>query len=75
MILFPCRGVHTFFMKFKLDLLYVNASGEVVRVVSSLPPGRFGPVVREALYVIELPDGVIELSGTLKGHQVVFREK
>jgi uncharacterized protein len=49
-----CRSVHTFGMRFPLDLYWLDASGEVVRVDRGVPPWR---VVRcaHARSVIEVP--------------------
>ena len=35
-----CRSVHTFTMRFALDLVWLDAAGEVVRVDRGVRPGR-----------------------------------
>lgn len=35
-----CRSVHTFTMRFALDLIWLGADGEVVRVDRAVAPGR-----------------------------------
>jgi uncharacterized membrane protein (UPF0127 family) len=57
LLLFPCNSVHTWFMRFPIDVLYLDSTGRVVKVVLSMRPWRFGPVVREARQVLELPAG------------------
>ncbi len=49
-----CRSVHTFGMRFPLDLVFLDAAGRVVRRCPAVPPGR---VVSEpgAQAVLELP--------------------
>ena len=49
-----CRSVHTFGMRFPLDLVFLDASGREIRRVASVGPGR---LVREqrAESVLELP--------------------
>ncbi|MDA0181764.1 DUF192 domain-containing protein [Solirubrobacter phytolaccae] len=37
----PCRSVHTFGMRFALDLIWLDAEGAVVRVDERVPPRRF----------------------------------
>jgi uncharacterized membrane protein (UPF0127 family) len=49
-----CRAVHTFGMRFALDLYGLDAAGEVVRVDRSVPPWRFARC-RRARSVIEMP--------------------
>lgn len=36
-----CRSVHTFGMRFALDLVWLGARGEVIRVQEAVPPWRF----------------------------------
>jgi uncharacterized membrane protein (UPF0127 family) len=49
-----CRSVHTFGMRFPLDLVFLDAESRVIRLRRAIPPGR---VVRcpEATSVLELP--------------------
>jgi uncharacterized membrane protein (UPF0127 family) len=48
------RAVHTFGMRFALDLLWLDAGGRVVRVDRGVPPNRL-KACREARAVLELP--------------------
>jgi uncharacterized membrane protein (UPF0127 family) len=49
-----CRSVHTIGMLFRLDLLFLDQRGRVVREVRAVGPGRIVGC-REAVSVIELP--------------------
>ena len=49
-----CRSVHTFGMRFAVDLLFVDADGRPVRVVRHVRPGRVVSC-RAAAGVLELP--------------------
>ena len=51
-----CRSVHTFGMRFALDLVWLDARGEVVRVDRGVPPLRVRSC-RAARCVVELPAG------------------
>lgn len=66
-VLAPCSGVHTWFMRFPIDILFVSRTGEILKVRRAVPPWRlalrFG-----AFAVIELPAGVSV--GTEAGHQL-----
>ncbi len=42
MVLRPCRLVHTFGMRFALDLLFLDARGRIVKVARGVRPGRLG---------------------------------
>ncbi|MBV9212425.1 MAG: DUF192 domain-containing protein [Actinobacteria bacterium] len=54
LLLRPCRSVHTFGMRFDLDLIFLDAHGRVVAVERAVPPGRIR-TCRAAAAVLELP--------------------
>lgn len=64
LVLQPCNSIHTCFMRFNIDVLFVNGAGTVVYLWENMPPFRFSPVVREARFVIELPAHTISSTGT-----------
>ena len=49
-----CRSVHTFGMRFDLDLLFLDGNGRVTELRRSVPPFRFVRC-RAAAAVLELP--------------------
>ena len=51
-----CRSVHTFSMRFALDLIWLDGAGEVVRIDRDVPPRRFRTCLR-ARSVIETRGG------------------
>src|SRR3712207_6781120 len=51
-----CRSVHTFGMRYALDLVWLDADGAVVRVDRAVPPRRVRPCLR-ARSVLERPAG------------------
>jgi uncharacterized protein len=55
----PCRGVHTFGMRFAIDVVYLDAEQRVVYMQESLKPWRMAPVRLAAASVVELPSGTI----------------
>lgn len=63
----PCNGVHTFFMRFPIDVLFLNANGEALRLTSSLPPWRICGPVRGACVTLELPAGILKARGVRQG--------
>lgn len=62
----PCEGIHTFFMKFPIDVLFLNKKKCVVKLVRSMGPWRIAMSLR-ARSVLELPAGTIEKTGTQRG--------
>ncbi|MDE3194852.1 MAG: DUF192 domain-containing protein, partial [Acidobacteriota bacterium] len=65
----PCEGIHMFFMKFAIDVVFVDRNKRVRKVVRALRPWR-ASMCLPAHSVFELPVGVIDTSGTLKGDQL-----
>ncbi len=65
----PCEGVHTFFMKFAIDVVYIDRKRRVKKVVRGLAPWRASLCVT-AHSVIELPVGAIDRTATQKGDQL-----
>lgn len=59
----PCRSIHTFFMRFPIDVAYVSSDGTVVKTCSRLLPYRLSTGGRGAHSVLELPSGSLERSG------------
>jgi uncharacterized protein len=49
-----CRSVHTFGMRFALDLVFIAADGRVIELRREVPPGRLVRC-RAADSVLELP--------------------
>jgi len=67
----PCGSIHMFFMRFALDVLYVDQFNRVVRAQRAIKPWSVGPLyTSSAKYVIELPVGTIERSRTEPGDQL-----
>ena len=68
----PCRGVHTFQMRFAIDLIALNESGVIVDLVSNLKPWRIRLPRKGTTGVLELPAGWLHRTGTALGHRIEF---
>jgi uncharacterized protein len=67
----PCESVHTFFMRFAIDLVYIDRAMKVRKVRNSVPPWRLSACL-SAHSVIELASGTIETTQTREGDQLEF---
>jgi uncharacterized membrane protein (UPF0127 family) len=67
----PCEAVHSFFMKFAIDVVYLDRQKRVRKVTPNLAPWRISGCLR-AHSVLELPAGAAEATGTVAGDQLVF---
>jgi uncharacterized protein len=67
----PCESIHMFFMKFALDVIYIDRKLRVKKVVRNLKPWGMS-ICLSAHSVIELPVGTIDRTGTTKGDELRF---
>lgn len=56
----PCKGIHTFFMKFSIDAVFLDSNNHILALFRSLGPNRLTPVYRKAVSVLELPAGSLD---------------
>lgn len=68
----PCMGVHTFFMRFPIDVVFLDKKCRVIKTVHNLAPQRLTKVLLAAAGVIELPAGTLSASGTVVGNHIVI---
>ncbi len=68
LLISPCNQVHTFFMKFAIDIVFLDGSQRIVKISSNLKPWRLSPIVWQAKAVLELGQG--ESDGLQVGHQL-----
>lgn len=60
LVLTPCSSIHTFFMRFCIDGVFLDGRGEVLQLITEMPPNRVSPVVKGAKMVLELPGGTVK---------------
>jgi uncharacterized protein len=73
LIIDPCGSIHSMWMRFPIDVLYVARDGKVIRADAEMKPWRIGPLFVRGKYVIELPTGTIARSKTEAGDQLSIR--
>jgi len=66
----PCHGVHTWFMRFSIDVIAMDADGVVVDAVSMLKPWRMRLPRPGAHSVLELPAGSLLNAPTKVGRRI-----
>jgi len=65
----PCESVHSFFMKFAIDLVYLDNNHKVRKVRHRMAPWRVSACLT-AHSIIELPAGSVAATGTQAGDQL-----
>ena len=69
----PCEGVHTFAMKFTIDVVFLNRKRKILKIRPNMVRRRIALCLR-AHSVLELPAGTLEQTGTERGDQLEFEE-
>ena len=71
-ILKPCNSIHTFFMRFPIDVLFIDKENRVIKAVSHLEPFRLTPVYFNSAFTVELPSGTISSTLTCEGDSLLL---
>lgn len=69
----PCESIHTFFMKFPIDVVFLSRQGEVLKIRPNLGQWKIALSLR-AHSVLELPGGILERTGTAVGDYLDLKE-
>ncbi len=64
LILDPCSSIHTFFMCFPIDVLFVDKNYKVLQTLRDFNPNRISRIYWNSSRVIELPAGTLKLTNT-----------
>lgn len=70
LILYPNNNIHMFFMRFAIDVIFVDRQHRVVGLRENFKPWRPFAGAAKARYTLELPVGVIQQSQTQLGDQL-----
>lgn len=68
----PCNQIHTFNMRYSIDILYLDVNNNILSIDESLKPGKIGKRVKSAASVVELPSGKIKKANIKVGQTVAF---
>ena len=72
LLLTPCRSVHTWGMRYPIDVVFLDREGRSVAVYPDLPPSRRTAWHRDARQVLELPAGTLDGAGSRLGDRLEF---
>lgn len=70
LILEPCRLIHTFMMRFAIDVVFVDRAHRVTRVARDVRPARFAWGGFRARTTLELPAGTLGPTTLTRGTQL-----
>ena len=72
LVLAPCNSVHTCFMRFAIDVLFVRRDGRVVKIVDRMGAWRVTASLR-AFAAIEFPAGTLRRGGLACGDRIIVQ--
>jgi uncharacterized membrane protein (UPF0127 family) len=71
----PCNSIHSLFMRFIFDAVFLDGNFKVVYQMAEIHPFRISPIVHDAQMVLELPAGTISKTGTKIGDQLFLGKR
>ena|SRR5688572_12873741 len=72
LLLEPAKQIHTWGMRYPIDVLFCDRRRRVVRVLRSVSPRRMTPFVPSARCVLELEAGAAR--GVVEGDELLIRQ-
>ena len=70
--IYPTQAIHTFGMRFPIDVVFIDRRMRVKRIYQGLAPFRLTTLVWSAQSVLELPSGSLAGTGTSVGDELQF---
>jgi hypothetical protein len=69
----PCQSIHTYFMNYPIDVLYLSKDLEIVGLDETIKPATVGKYQKRAFSVLELPSGTIRKTETKIGNYLTIK--
>jgi len=57
--IYPCSSIHTCFMNYNIDVLYLDKNNIILAIDEDMEPWRFGKIIKGSVSVIEIPIGTV----------------
>jgi len=68
----PCISIHTFFMRFPIDALFLDKENRVIATIKNLHPNRMTRLYPKSASVLELQVGIVHVTGTEIGDKIAI---
>lgn len=72
LLIVPCKDVHTWFMRFSIDVVFLGKNNEVLAIRDSVKPFRFVLGPKGTVSVLELASGIAVRAGIEQGDHLSF---
>ncbi|MDF2590730.1 MAG: hypothetical protein K0S75_196 [Clostridia bacterium] len=73
LMILSCNSIHTCFMKFPIDVLFLNMDHEVIAMRKEVKPWRMVNFVKKAYITVEMPEGTIEHKNVEVGDLLIMK--
>jgi hypothetical protein len=73
LLLSPCNSIHTFSMRFNIDVVFLDSQNKVLKTEENLPPFKIIFPVKSSCKVLELPPDSIKSLSIKAGNTLQFR--
>ena len=74
LLLAPCNSVHMCFMRFAIDVVYLDKDYKILKIVTNLKPWIGLSICRKAWATLEMAVGEAERCGLAVGKKLVRKE-
>lgn len=54
LLITPCQQVHTHFMAYPLDLVFIDQEDKVIEILTNIKPWRFSKYIKKSKAILEL---------------------
>lgn len=72
LLIAPCNSIHMFFMRFPIDVIFIDANLTVLYIEEGIKPWEISKVIKKSQGVLELPAGTAFATGTMPGDSLEF---
>lgn len=69
-----CNSIHMFFMKFPIDVLFIDKNSLVVHTLKDFKPWKVSQIIKGAIDVLELASGTIDKLNIMVGDHIIVSE-
>ena len=71
----PCRQIHTCFMRYAIDVVFIDDESCITALHATVPPGRIRTAPGHTVSTIELAAGRIRATGLLLGDRLQWFQR
>ncbi len=70
LLITPCNSIHMFFMRFPIDVLFLDKDQTVLYIEEGIKPWKISKIIKKSRSVLELPSGTAATTGTQPGDKL-----